>query len=229
MIRTIVIDANREDRERIKSLLSLHEDFEIMGLGKDGYDALQLIACKPDIALLDVNLDYIDGVEIPPLLKRKSPATSVIILADGLNDYQICKALGNKVAGFLLKDPDMDRLEFILRDIYAGECYMNPRISARVIHIVSGFLRENQADKTFQDPVFSVPPDISKTELLIMSCVGEGRSNKEIAEHLSLKVGTVRNYISSAMHKAGLRNRTQIAIYALRNGLAGIVRPMRRI
>jgi DNA-binding NarL/FixJ family response regulator len=230
MIRTVVIDAEREARELVKKLLSPYGDFEVTGLGKDGYDAIQLVqACKPDIAILDINLDDIDGVELSFLLKRTSPATSVIILASRLNDGQICKALDNEVAGFLLKDSDLDRLAFILRGIQAGECYMSPRIATRVSRILSRLLRENQTDPPSREQVFPIPSDISKTELQIMKFIGEGRSNKEIAECLRLKDGTVRNYISSAMQKAGLRSRTQLAIYAVRIGLTGIARPMRRI
>jgi DNA-binding NarL/FixJ family response regulator len=225
-----MVDAKQQDRERVKGALSLHRDFKVLGLGKDGYDALKLVnRYKPDIAILDVSLDYIDGVEIAPLLKQGSPATAVIILTSCLNDHQICKALGNEVAGFLLKDSDLDRLAFILRSIHAGEWYMNPRISARVLHILSEFLRGNQPEDFSRNPAHPIPSSISKTELRIIRFIGEGRSNKEIAECLRLKDGTVRNYISSAMQKAGLRSRTQLAIYAVRTGLTGIARPVRRI
>jgi DNA-binding NarL/FixJ family response regulator len=220
MINTIVIDPGQKDRERIRNLLSLHKDFNVQGLGKDGYDAVRLAASfKPDIALLDVNLDIINGLDVLPLLKRRSPSTLAVILASDPDDSQISKALGNQVAGFLLKDSDLDKLPFILRDIRFGECCMNHRVSARIAHIFSEMLGKGRQANFLSGQAQPIPPEISKTELRIMGCIGQGCSNKEIAEYLSLKVGTVRNYVSSAMRKTGLKCRTQIAIYAFKNGL----------
>jgi DNA-binding NarL/FixJ family response regulator len=220
MIHVVIIDAKQEDRERIKKLLSLHRDFDVQGLGKDGYDAIQLMAVfKPDIAILDINLDFINGLDVLPLLRRRSPATMMVILASKLDDGQISKALGSKIAGFLLKDSDFDKMPYILQDICFGKYYMNPQVSTRIFHIFSKLLDRNNQANSFPNLVHSIPTGISRTELQIMSCIGEGRSNKEIAEYLSLKAGTVRNYISSAIHKTGVRDRTQMAIYALRNGL----------
>jgi DNA-binding NarL/FixJ family response regulator len=230
MIRTVIIEAEQKDREKIQKILSLHRDFEVTALGKDGYDAIKMVqACKPDIAILGINLGDVDGLELSLLLKRKFPATSIIILASSLNDGQICKALGNEVAGFL-NDSDLDQVAFILRGVLAGECYVSPVIAARIVRILSRLLRENQSKAPSNEQAFAaIPSGISKTELQIMRFIGEGHSNKEIAERMRLKAGTVRNYISSAIQKAGLRSRTQLAIYAVRTGLTGIARPTRRI
>jgi DNA-binding NarL/FixJ family response regulator len=220
MIRTIIIDAKQEDRKKIHKLLSRHEDFEVQGLGKDGYDAVRLVgSSKPDIAILDVNLDIINGLDVLPLLKRQSPATLVVILASKVDDGQISKALGSGIAGFLLKDLDLDKLPIILRDIHFGKYYMNPQVSTRIFHIFFELLGKGRQANFISKWVHPLPEEISKTELQIMSCIGEGRSNQEIAEYLNLTAGTVRNYISSAIHKTGVRDRTQMAIYVLRNGL----------
>jgi DNA-binding NarL/FixJ family response regulator len=226
MIRTIIIDAKQEHRKRIHKLLSHHEDFYVQGLGKDGYDAVSLISLsKPDIAILDVNLEIINGLDVLPLLKRQSPATLVVILASKVNDGQISKALGSGIAGFLLKDQDIDELPAILRDIRFGKYYMNPRVSSRIFHIFfemqdkGRHLDKSRQANFMSKRVHPLPKGISKTELQILVCIGEGRSNQEIAEYLNLTAGTVRNYISSVLRKTGVRDRTQIAIYALRNGL----------
>jgi DNA-binding NarL/FixJ family response regulator len=220
MIRTIIIDAKQEDRKKIHKLLSRHKDFDIQGLGKDGYDAVRLVSSsKPDIAILDLNLDIINGLDVLPLLKRQSPATLVVILASKVDDDQISKALGSGIAGFLLKDLDFNELPAILKDIHFGKYYMNPQVSARVFHIFFELLDKGRQANFISKRVQPLPEEISKTELQIMCCIGEGRSNQEIAEYLDLTSGTVRNYISSAIHKTGVRDRTQMAIYALRNGL----------
>jgi DNA-binding NarL/FixJ family response regulator len=220
MISTIIIDTRKEDREKLNNLLSHHEDFIVQGLGKDGYDAIRLIALfKPDIAILNINLDFINGLDVLPLLKRRSPATLLVILASKLDDNQISKALSHRIAGFLLMDSDFDQMPCILQGILFGRYYMNPQVSSRIFHIFSEHLGRNKREYPSSKQPYLIPTGISKTELQILSCIGEGRSNKEIAEYLSLKAGTVRNYISSVIHKTGVRDRTQMAIYALRNGL----------
>jgi DNA-binding NarL/FixJ family response regulator len=220
MIYTVIIDTNDKDRKKITDLLASHKDFDVQGLGKDGYDAVRLVALfKPDIVILDVNLEIINGLDVLPLLKRQSPATLVVVLASRLDDNQISKALGNGIAGFLLKNPDLEELPGILKDITLGKYYMNPRVSTRVFHIFSELLAKGRQANFISKQVRPLPAKISKTELQIMICVGEGRSNREISEYLNLTAGTVRNYISSAIHKTGVRDRTQMAIYALRNGL----------
>jgi DNA-binding NarL/FixJ family response regulator len=220
MIHIIIIDANQEDRKKLYKRLSRNKDFDIQGLGKDGYDAVRLVnSSKPDIVILDVNLDIITGLDVLPLLKRHSPATLVVVLATKVDDGQISKALGHGIAGFLLKDQDLDKLPAILRDIHFGNYYMNPRVSARMFHIFFKLPGKDRQATFISDRVRPLPKEISRTELQIMNCIGEGLSNQEIAEYLNLRAGTVRNYISSAMHKTGVRDRTQMAIYALRNGL----------
>jgi DNA-binding NarL/FixJ family response regulator len=143
----------------------------------------------------------------------------MVILASKLDDRQISKAMGNKIAGFLLKDSDVEKMPCILKDILFGKYYMNPQVSSRLFHIFAEVSERNKQTDSVPKWIQSIPEELSRTELQIMSYIGEGRSNKEIAECLSLTVGTVRNYISSILHKASVRDRTQIAIYALRNGL----------
>jgi DNA-binding NarL/FixJ family response regulator len=220
MIYTVIIDAKQEDREKINTLLTLHKDFDVQGLGKNGYDAIRLVTSfKPDIAILDIDLDLINGLDVVPLLKGQSPATLIVILASQLDDDQISTALSNEIAGFLLKGMDLDNLPIILKEIHFGKYYMSPQVSTRVFYIFSEILSKASQTNLIPKRTHVLPPGISRTELQIMRCIGAGRSNQEIAKYLNLKAGTVRNYISSAIHTTGVRDRTQIAIYALKNGL----------
>jgi DNA-binding NarL/FixJ family response regulator len=220
MICTVIADTKKEDREKLITLLTHHKDFEVQGVGKDGYDAFKLVTLyKPDIAIVDANLDFISGPDVAPLLKQQSPATLIVILTSQLDDKQISRALSNKIAGFILKDQDLDTLPLILKDICIGKYYMSPQISSRMFYIFSEILSKSRPAHPVAQQACPLPPGISRTELQIISRIGKGQSEMEIAEHLDLKEGTVRNYISSAIHKTGLRDRTQVAIYALKNGL----------
>jgi DNA-binding NarL/FixJ family response regulator len=230
MIKTVIIDAQKQDRDMAASFLSAQNGIEILAYGKDGYDALNLIGrLKPDVAILNNHLDFIEGEEIPPLLKERSPLTAIIILIARISDHQLCDAVSNKISGFVSKETDMDALPMIVKHVSAGGCFISPALAARFLRLLSA---KNAA---VPKPGISVKrdhferPDIpsggdpvnylSKTELRILSFIGEGCDSNEIAKNLNLKVGTVRNNISAIMRKTGLRNRSQIARYAFRYGL----------
>jgi len=233
MIKVVVIEGQKEMKDRIASILSVREDFQVLAYGKDAYDALKLIGrLKPDIAILDNHLEYMEGEEIPPLLRARSPATAAVILTAKTSDFQLHKAVANEVSGLVHKETDLDSLPWILKCISDGGCFISPSLAARVIHI---FAAEN---RNTISPCFNLPGRaplksvkekvparedparyLSKTELQILTRIGEGNSSDEIADNLHLAIGTVRNYISALMHKTGLRNRSQMVRYAFKYGL----------
>jgi DNA-binding NarL/FixJ family response regulator len=126
------------------------------------------------------------------------------------------------VAAYILKEADFNQLAEILRKVHEGENYFNPLISALAFRMVANLLqKETKSSRRELQKKLDLPiPGLSKTEMKILASIGEGRSDKEIADRLKLKAGTVRNYISRAMRKAGLKNRTQAAVYAIKNGLS---------
>jgi len=234
MINTIIISPQKHDREKIASLLAIGGDINVLAQGKDGYDALKLVGSfKPDIAVLDNNLEFIDGEEIPPLLRVRSPSTAVVIVIAKISDYQLYRAALNEVSGFVSKETDMDTLPGILKFIFEGRCFISTTLASRVLHLlctnnnkntfVHGFAA-NKA-KTFENEGFQYFSDVdpagylSKMELRILAEVGEGHESGEIARNLGLAVGTVRNYISTVMHKTGQNNRSQMVRYAFSRGL----------
>lgn len=218
MIKTVIINPQKRDREKIASLLTSAGDIKVLAQGKDGYDALKLIgSLKPDIAVLDNHLDFIDGGEIPPLLKSRSPLTAVVILAGRISDYQLYRAASNEVSGFVYTETDINTLPWILKCISEGGCFISPWFAARVLHILSSINREsqNKAPEIKEDPAAY----LSKTELRVLTYIGEGKTSEETAKNLGLAVGTVRNSISSIMHKTGMRNRSQMVRYAFSYGI----------
>jgi len=223
MINVIIINSQKPDREKISSRMAFEEDIRVLAEGEDGYDALKLISnMKPDIALLDSQLEFIEGGEISPLLKARSPGTSVAILTDRISDYQLFRAAANEVSGFISEEVDLDSLPGILRCISGGGCYISPHLAARILHVLSSYNGKllPKPSKVIKYPHSEDPTEhLSKTELRVLTHVGEGNTSDEIAERLGLAVGTVRNYISSVMHKTGMRNRSEMARYAFIYGL----------
>jgi DNA-binding NarL/FixJ family response regulator len=229
MIRVAVVDDQELVRDSLRILLSAQEDLEVVGIGKDGYDALTMVdSLKPDVVLLDIRMPIMDGVEATAMLKKKSPGTAIIILTTFDDDEYVLKAIRNGASGYLLKSAGMDELAAAIRTVHAGGSLMTPEIATKVFRLFSELAREKgrigAADSHMSGTVpleCALPVDLSRTELQIMALVGSGRANKEVAADLDLSEGTVRNYISSILQKTDLRDRTQLAIFAVRNGMAG--------
>lgn len=236
MIKTVIIDSNKENRDKIDSFLLTGGDIKVLAHGKDGYDALKLISSlKPDIAILDNQLEFIEGEELPPLLKARSPLTAVVILVAMVSDYQLYRAVSNNVSGFVHKETDLDTLPMILKCIFEGGYFISPHLAGRILHLLSDAkvrylspkpcagspikknLRQHSEAKFL--PAEDPAGFLSKMELFILTGIGKGYTSAEIAGKLDLAVGTVRNYISCIMHKTGLNNRTQMARFAIQYGL----------
>ena len=225
MINTVIVNPVKHHRDKIASVLRAEGDIKVLAQGKDGYDALKLIGSfKPDIAILDNQLEFIEGGEIPPLLKVRSPSTAIVILAARISDHQLCRAASNSVSGFVSSETDMEKLPWVVKCISEGGCFISPWFASRVLQILSSPNRDPLSQSLENSAINFLPGEdpaacLSKKELRILSYIGEGKTSEETAIYLGLAVGTVRNYISSVMRKTGMRNRSQMARYAFCHGL----------
>jgi DNA-binding NarL/FixJ family response regulator len=207
MIRTVIVDGKDSDRDDTKKTLLAQGDFDIVATGKDGYEAIRLVdACKPDMLLLDIKLTYLDGVKAASLLNQRYPRLTTIILTSLDDTPHIKKAMYSGIPGYLLKNRDMEKLAELIRAIHVSGCLIYPRIDTGL------------APRSNEDRQFSFT--LTKIELQIIRHIGTGMENQEIAEIMCLKRGTIRNHISVILQKTTLRNRTQLAIFAVQNGLA---------
>jgi DNA-binding NarL/FixJ family response regulator len=226
MIKIVVITNIKHEQRRIHSILSTQRDFEIVGFGRDSYDALKLAGeYQPHIIIISLRRDALDGLELVSLIKRRSPATAIIILNGHADEECVRKALSAGALGYLVKHTDMDKLADSVRAVHGGCCFISATLVSRTFGTPAGAAKYPNKVPNFPPAASGhggIPPNINRMEMLIMASIGRGHSNKEIAEKLNLRPGTVRNYLSSAMRKAGLKNRTQIAIFAIQNGLTNI-------
>jgi DNA-binding NarL/FixJ family response regulator len=209
MIRIVIIDGKDSDRANTERLVSAQKDFTVVATGKDGYEAIRLVgAHKPDMLLLDINLSYLDGIKTASILNSRYPRMAMIILTRLEDPRHMRNALNSGVSGYLFKDTDMDKLADVIRVVHGGACLIFPRSAM-------GFARGEAREKT--DRQF--PLNLSRIELQIIRHIGGGLEYQEIAEKMRLKMGTIRNHITVILQKTGLRNRTQLAIFAVQNGL----------
>jgi DNA-binding NarL/FixJ family response regulator len=223
MIKIIIIDREEKDRKKTKTILSSQNDFEVVGLGKDGYDAVKLIhSVQPDIAILDTCFDDSDGTELIPLLKSLSPKLAVILFTSSSDKDHICKAIANEASAYLLKSDDAPILCEVVQAVYHGNYFMSTKVTTTAFPVFS-LLLKNKIGSFVNRGSFNnsrtMPPGISSMELRIIMLIGKGLSTAEIARKLYITSGTARNYISTIMQKMGLRNRNQVALFAVRHRL----------
>jgi DNA-binding NarL/FixJ family response regulator len=225
MIRIAIIDSQEEYRKELYSILNCQDDFEIIGLGKDGYEAVRLVdSSKPDVILLNIDLPCADGIKTASLIKVRSPSTAIIVFSDVDDCRYIFKAFHNGVSCYLSRKTTPDFLSQSIRTVYFGGSLIAPEFTdgtSRVFSSLADYIPAYQNKPARQGERPHLPKNVSNTELLVIGCVGKGLANREIAEELELREGTVRNYISSLLQKTGLRDRTQLAIFSLKHGLAG--------
>jgi DNA-binding NarL/FixJ family response regulator len=210
MIRIVIVDGKDSDRNDTERILSAQGDFDVVATGKDGFEAIRLVdSHQPDIVLLDINLSYLDGVKTASIINSRHPRMTVIILTRLDDARHIQSAIHNGVSGYLFKHKDMDKLSEVIRVLHDSGCLLFPRD-------VLGFKSEEQ--RSAVDRQF--PRNLSRMELQIIRYIGEGLELQEIAEKMQLKIGTIRNHVSMIYRKTALRNRTQVAIFAIQHGLA---------
>lgn len=205
-IKVIIADDNSFIREGMKIILSTYEEFEVLETVNDGQEALEY--CKKydvDIALLDVRMPNMNGVEATKLICEQTKTKPLIITTFDDDEY-ILDAVKNGAKGYLLKNNDPERIRDAIKSVYHGHTVMQDV----VLDKIKSNLQENKEEETKIDKSL-----FTERELSIIALIAKGFSNKEISKQLFISEGTIANYITSILSKTGLEHRTQIAIYYL--------------
>lgn len=217
MIKVVIADDQELIRESLKIVLDQNVDMEVTALAENGRQLMDMLkVSQPDVILMDVRMPELDGVQATKAVKELYPAVKIIILTTFDDDEYVFNALKYGASGYLLKGVSVPDLTNAIRTVVSGGAMINPGVVAKVVKLFNQMAKNNLSVETDT----SGAEDLTRTERNIAHLVGHGLSNKEIAERLSLSEGTVRNGLSNALSKLALRDRTQLAIWAVQTGLA---------
>ncbi|WP_055107914.1 response regulator [Paenibacillus ihumii] len=212
MIRILLAEDQAMVRQGLKMMIETDEKLRVTGEAANGREAVDLNEGHWfDLVILDIQMPVMNGLEAARIIRNRWPERKVLMLTTFNDDEYALEALKSGASGYLLKDAEPEALIRSIRSCMSGGLSLQDDVAAKVI---PRLLRQSE-----EEDDRSVDPSITPRELDILKLVGEGRSNREISEQLGLSVGTVKNHMSQLMDKLELRDRTQLAIYAIRHNV----------
>lgn len=216
MIKVLIAEDQEIIRQSLEIMLSNKSDIQIVGSAENGREAIRLTRkVLPDVILMDIRMPEMDGVQCIQIIKEALPQIKIIVLTTFDDDEYVFNALKNGASGYLLKGISVGELVEAIKIVYKGGALINPNIATKVFKFFSQMANADYRVNVTENEV----KDLNTTELKIIQLIGMGLSNKEITDRLKFSEGTVRNYISNILSKLGLRDRTQIAIFAVQTGI----------
>jgi DNA-binding NarL/FixJ family response regulator len=211
-MRVLLADDHTLVRAGIRALLQSLPDVEIVAEASDGREALErVLATHPDVALLDISMPSLNGLELAARLAVEAPRTRLVILSMHGDPGHVAQALRAGVSGYLLKDAAVDELPVLLRAVSRGETYLSPAISRSV---VEGFLQRSGAS-----PAATADDGLTSRQREILQLVSEGKSSKEVAQLLDISLKTVESHRSQIMDRLNIHDLAGLVRYAVRTGL----------
>ena len=218
MIKVLVADDQELIRQSLSYILDMENDITIVGVAANGRETIEQIRKeRPDMVLLDIRMPEVDGVECTRLIKAAYPQIKVVILTTFDDDEYVFGALRYGASGYLLKGVSVVQLADAVREVVKGGSIIAPGVASKALEMFARMARGNMQINIDEKQT----ADLKENEWKIIREVGCGLSNKEIAAELCMSEGTVRNYLSSILSKLELRDRTQLAIWAVQTGAAG--------
>ncbi len=208
-IRVLLADDHAMFREGVRTLLKQQEDIEVVGEAGSGQQAVQEVTrLQPDVVLMDIAMPDMGGLEATIEILRLHPHIKVLVLTQYESEDYALPILKAGAAGYVVKKETASELVAAIRAVHRGDSFLCPPVARAVLE---GYLRAREA----ADPYDS----LSERERQILQMVAEGRTNREIADLLSVSIKTVMGHRASLMEKLGLHDRTDVVKYALRRGL----------
>ena len=214
IINILITTQNDEDRKYFLAAMAKQKDLKIIGIENDETGAIiKSERLKPDILILDLDPSGMDGLELAPIIHRRSPDTFIIMMCGKGENYYAGMALRAGISGILLRNTDMNKLLSVIRIVNLGGYYFSSPIIIRTLETII-FLNQFPGYFTGKDRL-----PFSSTERNIIIGIANGFSDKEIALNLNFSEGTIKNYVTAIKRRIKLKNRIQIVIFSLIYGL----------
>jgi NarL family two-component system response regulator LiaR len=209
VISVLIADDQPVVRQGLRTFLELHDDIDVVGEAQDGEQALaQIAALAPDVVLMDLVMPVLDGIGAIERLRELGSAARVIVLTSFLDEDKVMPAVRAGAAGYLLKDAEPAELVRAIRIVDGGEALLHPAVAARVLQEISA----DGGRRRRHD-------ELTPREREVLALLARGRANKAIALELGVAEKTVKTHVGNILGKLGLSDRTQAALYAVREGL----------
>lgn len=211
-IRVFLADDHMMVREGLKQLLELNDEIEVIGEAGDGYECLNLVnKTNPDVVLLDINMPNLDGLKVLQIMREQRMQNKVIFLTIHKEVDYLVQAMDYSCDGYILKDSDFATLVEAIETVYEGKTYIEPSLT--------NLLNANLAERdVMQDKI----NELTKREVEVLKLLANGMFNKEIAATLNISERTVKNHVSNIFKKIMVSDRTQAAVFAIKNNLVKI-------
>ncbi len=210
LISVLLVDDHKVVRQGVRAFLQTQADLVVVAEAENGATAVALAAeHAPDVALMDLIMPGMDGVEATRRVKQVSPRTQVIVLTSYHEDEHIFPAIRAGALSYVLKDIEPGELATAVRKAAQGEAVLHPRVAARVVQEIHGRRQETLNPFT----------ELSERELEVIRLIADGLSNSDIAAALVISEKTVKSHVSNILSKLHLADRTQAAVYAWREGI----------
>jgi DNA-binding NarL/FixJ family response regulator len=211
-VRVLIVEDQALVRQGLRTILDLEEGIQVVGEAADGVEALKCIPdLLPEVALVDVRMPRMDGIELVRRLRQEYPRVMPIFLTTFDDDEYVFEGLRAGARGYVLKDTPSEELAVAIQRVHRGEAVLGGEVTSKVIE---EFGRLSKAPGTGG----AGSESLSERELEVLKLVASGASNREIAKKLYITEGTVKNHISNVLRKLGFRDRTQAALYAQEHG-----------
>ena len=211
-VNVLLADDHKMVREGLKQLLEIDSEIKVVGEAGDGYECLNVTnKTKPNVVLLDLNMPNLDGLQVLSIMKQQKMLCKVIVLTIHNEIEYLIKALDIGCDGYVLKDSNFETLKKAIFAVYSGETYIEPSL----MPLLNASLAE-------RDVLKEKVSDLTRRELEVLKMIASGSFNKEIASTLNISERTVKNHVSNIFKKIGVSDRTQAAVFAIKNDIISI-------
>lgn len=211
-ITVVLADDHILMRKGLRKILEMEDDIEVIGEASDGNEAIEVVLDKkPQVLLLDINMPKLNGIEVTKTLKKKSVNAQIVILTVYDDREYLLELIKLGISGYVLKDIEPQGLIEAVRSACRGETYIQPNLTRALV------AEYNRLTQPISGP--GVRKNLTVREKEVLAYIAEGMSNGEISNKLGISEKTVKNHVSSILRKLNLMDRTQVAVFAIRNKL----------